>query len=305
VSLFRHPSSDQAAAALAAFASSGLVAAMAMVARLLSRKLSGPQIAMVRFAVGMAVVLLLAASLRIRLRPQRWGWLIARGAFGGTAALLYFISIERIGVGMATLLNYTSPVWSLLFAWLLLRERPRRTAFVALAMTLAGVVLLTSGPSQGWHLGKWELVATLSAVLAGMAITSTRATRMEREDGSPRDSSWTVFTSFTTLGFVATAPAVLPPFGVWVAPSPLEWLLLLVCGLLSVGGQLLMISALGRLTAVGMGIIQQTTVVLAMAGGLVLFGERLSARGTVGSLITMAGVVWSVLSDRRPSAADG
>ena len=64
-----------------------------------------------------------------------------------------------------------------------------------------------------------------------------------------------------------------------------------------------MTSAFGRLTTVSMGIVQQTTVVLTMAGGLLFFGEPLSARGAVGSMITVAGVVWSVRADRRISGA--
>ena len=285
-------------------ASSGLFAAMAMVARLLSRTIPGPQIAMVRFATGVAVVLLLLASLQIRLKPRRWGWLVSRGVFGGSAVLLYFVSIERIGVGVATLLNYTSPVWSMIFAWFFLRERPRKHAFVALAMTLVGVALVTSGRADGWHLARWELLATLSAVLSGMAVTSIRATRMEGTDGTPSESSWTVFASFTTVGLFATLPTVLPPFGAWLAPTAHDWALLAVCGLLSVGAQILMTSALGRLTAVGIGIIQQAAVVLAMAGGIAFFGEKVSWRGALGSVITMAGVVWSVLSDRQNAGAD-
>jgi len=277
---------------------------MAMVARLLSRTIPGPQIAMVRFATGVTVVLLLLASLQIRLKPRRWGWLVSRGVFGGSAVLLYFVSIERIGVGVATLLNYTSPAWSMIFAWFFLRERPRKHAFVALAMTLVGVALVTSGRADGWHLGRWELLATLSAVLSGMAITSIRATRMDGTDGTPSESSWTVFASFTTLGLLATLPTVLPPFGAWVAPAAREWWLLVICGLLSVGAQLLMTSALGRLTAVSLGIVQQATVVLAMMGGIAFFGESLSSQGAIGSVITMAGVLWSVLSDRQNAARD-
>ena len=293
-----HPSSNPGPT-LASLASSGLFASMAMVARLLSRTLPGPQIAMVRFATGVMVVLVLLVTLRIELRPRRWGWLISRGVFGGTAVLLYFMSIEKIGVGVATLLNYTSPAWSMIFAWVFLRERPRRHAFVALAMTLAGVTLVASGGGHAWRLGGWELVATFSAVVSGMAITSIRATRMLSTDGTPSESSWTVFASFTTVGLLATLPSVLPPFGAWVAPSAREWWLLIVCGLLSVGAQLLMTSALGRLTTVGLGILQQATVVLAMAGGIFFFGEPLSSRLAIGSVITMAGVLWSVLSDRQ------
>ena len=292
-------------AALTALASSGLFAIMAMVARLLSRAIPGHQVALVRFAIGVAVVLVFLAVFRADLKPRRWGWLVSRGVFGGTAVLLYFTCIEKIGVGIATLLNYTAPVWSMMFAWLFLRERPRRHAYVALALTLVGVGLVTSGRAGEWRLGKWEIVAAFSAVLSGMAITSIRATRRQTGDGSPSENTWTVFASFTLLGFLATLPTVVPPVGSWVSPTSRQWLLLIVCGLLSVGAQLLMTSALGKLTAVGLGIVQQITVVRTMAGGLLFFGEAIGVRGAAGSIITVAGVLWSMLSDRQPYGADG
>lgn len=290
-------------AVAAALASSGLFAAMAMVARLLSHTIPGPQIALVRFAIGTGVVLGFLAIFRADLTPRRWGWVISRGIFGGTAVLLYFLCIEKIGVGIATLLNYTSPVWSMTFAWLLLRERPRQDAFVALGLTLVGVALVTSGRAGEWRLGTWELVGACSAVMSGMAITSIRATRRQTAAGPPNESSWTVFASFTVLGLLTTLPAVFPPFGAWVVPTTHEWLLLIVCGILSVGAQLLMTSAFGLLTAVGMGIIQQATVVLTMVGGLFFFGEPITPRGAVGSIITIAGVLWSVLANRQNSGA--
>lgn len=64
---------------------------MAMVVRLLSHTIPGPQIAMVRFAIGVGVVLGFLAIFRADLRPRRWGWVISRGIFGGTAVLLYFL----------------------------------------------------------------------------------------------------------------------------------------------------------------------------------------------------------------------
>lgn len=277
---------------------------MAMVARLLSRTIPGPQVALVRLAIGVLVVLGFLAIFRADLRPRRWGWVISRGVFGGIAVLLYFKCIEKIGVGIATLLNYTAPVWSMTFAWLLLRERPHRHAFVALGLTLVGVALVTSGRAGEWRLGTWELVGACSAVVSGMAITSIRATRRQTADGAPNESSWTVFASFTIFGFLTSLPTAFPPLGGWAAPSPREWLLLIICGLLGVAAQLLMTSAFGMLTAVGMGIVQQTTVVLAMLGGLLFFGEPITPRGALGSIITVSGVVWAVLVDRRDSGAD-
>jgi drug/metabolite transporter (DMT)-like permease len=293
-----HPSTDTNNASLTALASSLLFAAMAMMARLLSRTIPGHQVALVRFVTGVVVTVLAYAILRLDLRPRRWGWLLSRGIFGGAAVLLYFHCIEKIGVGMATLLNYTAPVWSMMFAWFFLGERPRKQAGVALALTLLGVALVTSTRAHAWRLGAGEMLGVLSAVFSGMAITSIRATRMQDPAGRPSESSWTVFASFTFFGSLTTLPTVLPPIGSWVAPTLHEWFLLGGCSLLSVVAQLLMTRALGRLTAVGMGIIQQAAVVLTMVGGWLFFQETISLLGAVGSLLTITGVLWSVLAER-------
>ena len=292
------PSTETSKASLTALASSLLFAAMAMVARLLSRTIPGHQVALVRFATGVVVTALAYTVLRLDLRPRRWGWLLSRGIFGGAAVLLYFHCIEKIGVGMATLLNYTAPVWSMMFAWFFLGERPRKQAGVALALTLLGVALVTTARAHAWRLGTWEMVGVVSAVFSGMAITSIRATRMQDPRGRPSESSWTVFASFTFFGSLTTLPTVLPPLGSWVAPTLREWLLLGGCSLLSVAAQLLMTRALGRLTAVGMGIIQQAAVVLTLVGGWLFFQEAISPLGAVGGLLTITGVLWSVLAER-------
>jgi drug/metabolite transporter (DMT)-like permease len=286
-------------ASLTALASSALFAAMAMLARRLSHTIPGQQIALVRFVAGLLVVALACPFLHLDLRPRRLKWLIARGVFGGAAVLMYFRCIEKIGVGLATLLNYTAPVWSLLFAWLLLGERPRRSAGVALALTLVGVGLVTNVGAGASHIGVWQMVGVLSAVFSGIAITSIRATRMTDPGGRPSESSWTVFASFTLFGTLTTLPTVAPPFGHWAAPTLREWSLLGACSLLSVVAQLLMTSSLDRLTAVGLGIIQQVTVVLALMGGWLFFDEAIGLRGGIGSLLTISGVLWSVLAERN------
>ncbi len=47
-----------------------------------------------------------------------------------------------------TLLFYLMPVWSIGLAWLLLRERPTRAAFVRLVLALAGVLLVLRRPES-------------------------------------------------------------------------------------------------------------------------------------------------------------
>jgi drug/metabolite transporter (DMT)-like permease len=48
------------------------------------------------------------------------------------------------------LLFYTMPAWSVLFAWLLLDERPTRWSLLRLALALCGVALVLKTPEMAW-----------------------------------------------------------------------------------------------------------------------------------------------------------
>jgi drug/metabolite transporter (DMT)-like permease len=282
-------------AALASLGAAALFATMAMGVRALATRIPGAQVAAVRFGTGMLVVLALVALGRVRLRPRRWGWLLVRGLSGGVAVIAYFACIPHVGVGVATLLNHTGPVWSLSLAWALLGERPRRQSLLALVLTLSGLVLVI-GNAGSLELGLWQAVGVFSAITSGLAVTSIRAARQTGRDGRPGESSWSVFGSFTALGLLATLPAM---GGHWVPPALTDWGLLLFVAGTSIAAQLLMTQALAHVTAVASGIILQLTVVLALAGGVILFGEALSPAEIAGSLLTMAGVAWVVIGSHR------
>ncbi len=277
--------------------SSSLFAFMAVLTKLASRDVPGTQAAAVRFATGVVVVVALLAARRIVIRPRRWGWLLSRGLFGGAAVILYFSAMQRITVGEATLLNYTQPVFTMLGAWLLLGERPPRRALVALPVTLVGITLIVGirlSDFQARDLTLGQLLALGSAVLSGVAVTSVRAARREVADGSPAETAWTVFASFTILGLLMTLPTVLPPFGHWVAPSPGAWALMLGVGLSSVAAQVLMTEALRHLRVGTAGVITQLTAVGAIGAGAVFLGDRLSPGFLTGAALTLGGVAFAI-----------
>jgi len=148
---------SRAASTRAAFGlclSSLLFAVMAVAAKLVAPRIPGPQTALVRFTLGVAVTALAFATGRAVIRPRRWGWLLARGFFGGIAVMCYFACIERVPVGVATLLNQTQPIYTLAFSWLLIAERPPRIALVALPLTLVGTALIIGVRAHEVHARK-------------------------------------------------------------------------------------------------------------------------------------------------------
>ena len=273
--------------------SSLLFGVMAYLAKRATRRLDGAQVALVRFAVGGAMVLAQAAARRAPLRPVRWDFLFLRGFFGGVAVLLYFLSIAALPVGTATLLNYTAPVFSAVFAGVFLRERLPGLLFAAFGVAAVGVALVVSG--QGKALGGgygWQAVALASAVCSGAAVTSIRAAR--RTDGP-----WEVFAFFCLLGVVATAPLALAR---WRAPTGDEWLLLVAVGLVAVVAQVLMTHALGGVEAATSGIIAQITVIMSLLLGHFLDGEPLGRLAAGGAALTLVGVSWAAWTAARIEA---
>lgn len=277
--------------------SSVFFAVMALAAKLAAEDLSGSQVAFFRFAFMLLPVVLIPGMIRKAMTFQRLDILFYRGVFGGVAVLLYFLAIEHVPVGIATLLNYSSPVFSVAFAALFLGERVDRRLLVPLTAALAGVVLVAGGGASaegGLRFGIWEAAGLASSVLSGAAVTAIRAAR--RTEGS-----WAIYGSFTLFGLLATAPFGITQFR---PPTRTEWLLLAAVGLTSVAAQLLMTYAYRWVTNLQAGVINQLTVILSMAMGVAFLGDRLTTIQLFGSLLTLGGVIGVVWLQATPRAVE-
>src|SRR6266566_2644465 len=97
--------------------------AMAFAAKIASKRISGTEVAMIRMAIGLLPCMVVPRYRRAALTFQRIDLILYRGFFGGVAVMLYFLAIEHTTAGIATLLNYTAPIWSGLFSALFIGER--------------------------------------------------------------------------------------------------------------------------------------------------------------------------------------
>jgi drug/metabolite transporter (DMT)-like permease len=267
-----------------------LFGVMAVLTKKVASRLPGPEVAFVRFCIGLLACVV--ASTRFRLTAKNKIGLLLRGGFGGGAVLLYFLAIEHLQVGVATLLNYTAPVFTAVYAVAFLGELVTPATFGALGLTTVGVALVLKGtaPPGSLGLGLWQWVGIGSALLSGAAVATIREVRKT-------DGSWEIFAAFCVGGGLMTA---LPTAMGWVSPSALEWGALLIIGLLSVSAQLLLTYALRYVTAAGAGIIIQLTPVTALALGWALFQERMAGVAIVGAALTLAGVSWGAYLASTP-----
>src|SRR5437764_1355843 len=214
-------------------ASATLFGLMAFSAKIASARISGPEVAMIRMAVGLVPALAVPRWRHAALHFHRLDLILYRGFFGGLAVMLYFLAIQHINVGVATLLNYTAPIWSGMFSMLFIGEKFSARVLIPFPIALAGVFLVVhahAAPGDVLGFGRWELVGALSAVASGVAVTAIRAARRS-------ENSWSVYASFCLLGMFVSMPLGIAQ---WVTPNRTEWLWIAATAILAMGAQLLM-----------------------------------------------------------------
>ncbi|GAA3517774.1 EamA family transporter [Aeromicrobium panaciterrae] len=118
-----------------------------------------------------AAVLLVPAAISLR---GRWGLLRQNAgllvAYGGIAVagcqLAYFNAVDRMEVGVAILIEFTSPVAVIMWLWLRHAQRPSRLTVVGACVALGGLVLvldLVSGADVDALGIMWALLAMAGA----------------------------------------------------------------------------------------------------------------------------------------------
>lgn len=270
---------------------------MAFAAKVATARLPGPEVAMLRMGAGLLPCLLVTRYRRSALHFNRLDLLLYRGFFGGLAVMLYFIAIQHINAGVATLLNYTAPIWSGTFSMLFIGERFSPRVLIPMPIALAGVFLVVHAhatPGDILGFGKWELVGALSAVASGVAVTAIRAARRS-------ENSWSVYASFCLLGLLVSMPLGIAQ---WRTPDPAEWLWIAATAAFAMAAQLLMTFSLRWVDAMTVGVISQLAVLVSMALGILFLADHISLASALGSLLCIGGVagVTYVTSLSKPVA---
>ncbi len=271
-------------------------AVMAYFAKLASATIPGSEVVFFRFLLGVIVAIILAAFGRVDLKATRRDLLIARGVFGGSAIILYFMAIAGGSLTNSTVLNNTYPIFATLIAVLALKEKVPSSTWFSLIIAWVGVGFLIHPDFQQLF---WpDLLGLASGVISGFAIVIVRELR---KNGEP---AWTVFFYLSLFGLVASFFFAIPE---WVWPNPLAWWYLFATAVLGLVAQVTMTSAYKYCSASSGSILSMTTMVFAAFFGMVGLGETLTGPEALGALLIGVGgglVAWLGNQDRDQKIKD-
>jgi drug/metabolite transporter (DMT)-like permease len=216
------------------------------------------------FAIPALLPLLWRAGGLGALRARR-PWLhVFRMVTGLTGMVGAFYGYAVLPFAMVTALGFTMPLFLTLLSVPLLGERvgPRRGAAVLAGF---GGVLLMALPGGG---GGAQLTGVLMVLLGavGWALSMITIRRM----GDAGESNATIVLWFALGATLVSGVASLP---VWVAPTPLQWLMLAGTGVVSALAQVMMTEAYRRGEATLLAPFEYSAILWTTGLGVLVWGE--------------------------------
>lgn len=201
------------------------------------------------------------------------------------------------GAGKTAILTFTMPFWVLLFAWPLLGERVVGMQWLAIGLSLAGLL---------WILEPWQLHASVLseclAVTAGMAwATGVVLSKRLQRHGAVDAVNFTFWQMAIGLVPMAVVAAIVPE-------RPIDWTALFVLAVVFSGmvstalGWLMWQYVLTRLPAGTTSLASLAVPVVATLTGAIQLGERLRPAEIVGAVLIALGLAlmsWQSMRNHR------
>ncbi|TPX51010.1 hypothetical protein SeLEV6574_g00594 [Synchytrium endobioticum] len=231
------------------------------------------------------------------------GWL--RGLFSFGALVCIFFTMSKIDMGDATVLSFTSPVWSIFLGSLILKEKIRFIDLFFTALSLAGCVLVahpavlfTQMPHNEQD-NYWRPIAIgvglLGALCQSLSFITVRQVMLFAK---PHPMQLLLHLSIVSLplGFLLA----LAEDQTWIMPSDWQaWALLAAVGIAGVIGQASLAIGLGGHAGVaGANNIMYFQVVLAYIADMIIWHSYPDVYSTTGAVLVFSCGIIGLVSAR-------
>jgi drug/metabolite transporter (DMT)-like permease len=151
-------------AAAGFFAVNGTVSTLALQAGIPATRLTA--LRCTGAAIALLLVLAVVAPGRLRITWREVPFLAVFGVVGvALTQFLYYVAIGRMPVGIALVFEMTAPVFIALYVWLVRKEKVRSRLWLALLLSLSGLVLVAQVWQDGGSLDPLGVAAALVAAL--------------------------------------------------------------------------------------------------------------------------------------------
>lgn len=253
------------------------------------------QLAWARFtfsALAVAITLRLVMG-RLPWRSRAPGLQVLRSLLLLGCTLTFTEALAHIPIADATAVGFASPLITVALAALLLREPVGWRRWAGVAIGFVGVMIAVRPPFLTGEALHWAYLLPLctATMFAFYQILTRRLAKLD----DPRT------TIMHTAIAAALAASLLQPF-VFTPPAPIEWLGLVMVGLLGALSHGLLVLAYARAPASLLAPLSYSQLIWAMLAGILVFADWPDLFTLVGAAVIAAGGILIALPRRAPAS---
>lgn len=211
--------------------------------------------------------------------PENRKMLWMRGVLGTIALVMIFASFQNMPLGSAVLLHYLAPVFTAILASIFLKEKLFKLQWVFLLICFVGVSMIKGFDTRIDTF--YFFVAIGGAIMAAAVYVCIRNLK-------GKESPYVVVFYFP---FVAMPTTGILSYFNWVTPQGWDWLLLLIIGILTQVGQVLLTKAYQAEQAAKVASINYTGIIYGLMIGFFFFGESYNWMVYLGMFLVIFGVI--------------
>jgi drug/metabolite transporter (DMT)-like permease len=257
--------------------------------RSLTLQLDPFQTQFLRYVFGLLVMLpLVMRGGAAAYRPRHIGGQFLRGAVHTFGLCLWFLAIPHISIADTTAIGFTGPIFIMLGAAWAFGERMRWERWLAAVIGFAGVLIVVAPKLSGTGGGYSLLMLASSPVFAASFLITKALTRYERPAVIVLWQSITVTVFSLPLALLA-----------WQAPTLLQWLGFLLCGILGSSGHYCLTRAYAVTDISATQSLRFLDLVWASLLGWLVFADTPSRSTLIGGAVIVASTLWIARREAR------
>ena len=264
------------------------ISLMAVAARELTARHDPMEIQLMRHGISLAILLPIVAANRFRdVRTGSFKLQVFRNVSHFGATVGWYAAVAMLPLAEVFAIEFTTPLWTALLAVLFLGERFNRGRVIALALGLAGIlVILRPGVTP---VGASEAIMVAAAV--GFALHNVATKALTRTDS--------VITVLLWMSIIQGALAVIPGTLSWAPVTAAELPWVVIAGITGLTTHLSLTKALQLADATLMMPVDFLRLPVIAFVGVLVYAEPIDVLVFVGAAIIFAGNYYSIRREGR------
>ena len=247
-----------------------------------------------------AISLIITRLLLFQKNINPWGFqkrlLLTRGLLGTIALFCIFKALTILPIATATLIQYIYPTFTVICAYLILKEHIYKRIVLSIIIGLIGVIII-SQPEWSSNQNIIETVIAIAIAILGALMTSLAYICVRKL--SEKEHPLVIIYYFPLVSIPLSIPFLINNF---ILPNGIEWVWILGIGFFTQIGQLCITEGLRLIPAGQATSLNYSQVIFSSLWGVLFFQESITSSVYLGGLCVLISTIISISASKSSQA---